>query len=163
MNDTNKLDSLAEVVRMVWPRLLPLYGRYRTLANYLISGSTGAFVNLFSLFILTHIFRLWYLLSSVLAFLLAFGFSFFLQKHWTFRDHSNDGVHKQMSLFMAVSLINLGVNTALMYFFVDIIGKTYFPNYYDQTLWYLLSQFVAAGLIAIESFFVYRAFIFRRA
>ncbi|OHA17470.1 MAG: hypothetical protein A3H57_00030 [Candidatus Taylorbacteria bacterium RIFCSPLOWO2_02_FULL_43_11] len=163
MDDKIHEDYLGKISAMLPGGAFDFYKRKRTLINYVFSGGTGAFVNLFTLFVLTHVFRIWYLLSSIVAFLTAFGFSFYLQKHWTFRDHSNDGIQKQMSVYMLVSLINLVVNTALMYLFVDVIGKMLVPNFYNNTLWYLLSQFVSAGLIAIESFFVYRSFVFRRS
>ena len=150
MSENNRIDYIGQIVNYFSPWLQNYYLKYRTLVNYLFAGGTAAFTNLFVLFLLTHVFGIWYLLSSIIAFLLAFVVSFYLQKHMTFEDHSSDGLHKQMTLYLFVALINLAINTALMYFFVDIVG-----------IWYMFAQVLAAGLVAVESFFVYRAFIFK--
>lgn len=125
--------------------------RYAQILKYLISGGTAAAVNIGSLYIFTDFFKWWYLFSTVVSFILAFFVSFLLQKFWTFQDKETDGVHKQLSMYFVVGLINLALNTALMYFCVDILH-----------VWYILSQFIVTGLIAILSFFVYKHFIFAK-
>jgi glycosyltransferase involved in cell wall biosynthesis len=54
-----------------------------------------------------------------------------------------------MAVYMTVALINLFLNTVLMYILVD-----------GFKAWYMLAQFIASGLIAIESYLVYKTFIF---
>jgi putative flippase GtrA len=156
-----KNDRLGSLARSLSPSVFDLYSKYRRILTYIVSGSTGAFVNLFSLFILTHVFEIWYLLASVLAFCLAFSVSFYMQKYWTFRDVSNDGIHKQISLYFVIQLGNLLINTGFMYFFVDVIGETFVIGH--PTWLVMLSQFVTSGLIAIESYFLYRVFIFNNS
>lgn len=118
-------------------------------AKYIISGGTAAVVDLFFLYIFVEKCALWYVFSAILAFLIAFSVSFSLQKFWTFKDTSTDKVHKQASVYFIVSVVNLGLNTLLMYIFVDIAKLHYLP-----------SQILAGGLLAISSFFVYSRFIF---
>ena len=117
--------------------------------KYLISGGSAAVVNLSVLYVSTDILHVWYLASSVLANILAFFVSFFLQKFWTFNNASVELVKKQLALYLLVAVINLGINTLLMFMFVEYVE-----------LHYLLAQIVTSGLIAIESFFVYQYFIF---
>jgi len=119
------------------------------IVRYLISGGTAAAVDLFLLYFFTSVVGIWYLFSAVIAFLLAFGVSFYLQKFWTFADHSTDRLPSQATSYFIVASINLGLNTLLMYFLVDVI---FLP--------YLLAQVIAAGLIACESFFIYQRYIF---
>ncbi len=129
-----------------------LFVRYQKLYRYLVSGGTSAFVDLGFLFFFTSVLEIWYLASSVLAFIIAVGVSFVMQKFWTFRDHSTEGWKAQAGLYLAIiSTNNLGLNTILMYVFVDHLHIHYF-----------LSQFVISGLIAIESYFVYQIFVFRK-
>jgi putative flippase GtrA len=120
------------------------------LVRYFISGSTSTVVDLALLYVFTHWFGWWYLWSAIVAMLIAIFVSFSLQKFWTFNNHSLDTAHQQFFFYTIVALINLGVNTLLMYLMVDLLG-----------VWYLLAQVIAAGLIAISSFFVYRHFIFK--
>ncbi len=120
-------------------------------ARYLVAGGTGAFVNLGTLFVLVHFGEFYYLTGSVVSFLVAFSVSFILQKLWTFRDFEKNNalVGKQLYRYLLIALFNLFLNVLFMYFFVDIFG-----------FWYMLAQFVSAGLIAILSYYLYKFFVF---
>ncbi len=133
------------------PDLHDLTYRYRIYIKYVFSGSMGAAANLFSLAFLVEIAHLYYLVASVLAVLIGYVTSFFLQKFFTFGYTSLTMVHRQMIVYFAISIMNIGINTALVYVCVDILG-----------LWYLLSQLIASILIAIESFILYRRYVFIR-
>jgi putative flippase GtrA len=133
------------------PGFYRLLFRHRKVTKFLISGGTAAFVDLVILYFLTDILGWWYLLSAVIAFLVAFGVSFNLQKRWTFRDYSDDRFFRQLVLYLSFSLfVNLILNTFLLYLFVDFLG-----------VWYLLSQVIVSLLIAVLSFFVYGKLIFK--
>lgn len=123
--------------------------KYKQIFKYLIAGSIGTFVNLALLYFFTDILSIWYLLSTVLAFILSFFVSFFLQKFWTFSDRDKEKIYRQMAGFMLVALANLVLNTWLMYLLVD-----------GLEIWYMLAQFIISAFIAIESYLVYKFFIF---
>lgn len=123
----------------------------KELVKYLISGGTAAAVDVLLLYVFTDIFKLWYITSAVLAFIGAFCVSFTLQKYWTFRDLSSSKIHAQISLYLISSVINLGINTLFMYILVDFFH-----------IWYILSQIITSGLIAIGSFFIYKYIIFKK-
>ncbi|MDP3735697.1 MAG: GtrA family protein [bacterium] len=116
--------------------------------RYLISGGTALAVNLGLLAFFIEIFGLWYLLAAVLAFTVALCVSFALQKFFTFADHARTtGVlTRQFSIYTTIALINVALNTILMYLLVERL-----------VLHYLVSQVVASGTIALYSFFIYRA------
>lgn len=138
-----KLVNLHNTIENKYPKLSKV-------GRYILSGGSAAFVDLLLLYVLTDLFHVWYLVSAIIAFIVAFFVSFFLQKHWTFRDGQAEGVHKQMAAYLLIALINLGINTFLMFVCVHYLK------------WhYMASQFVVAGLIACASFFVYRKFIFK--
>jgi len=127
-----------------------LWSHRQMIARYIISGGTAAAVDIGLLYAFTRFLGLWYLASAVLAFIIAFGVSFFLQKFWTFRDRGTEGMHRQAGKYLGVSVFNLCVNTLLVYLFTDYLN-----------LWYVFSQVIAAGLVALGSFFVYKYWIFR--
>jgi putative flippase GtrA len=54
--------------------------------RYIIAGSIGAFINLVSMYVLTSVLGVWYLLSSIFAFSASLLVTFFIQKVWTFGD-----------------------------------------------------------------------------
>ena len=114
------------------------------IARYIISGGTVAVVDLSLLYLFTDIFGIWYIVSAILAFLMAFLVSFTLQKYWTFKNHSNDYLHVQATRFFVVTVTNLGLNTFGIFLFV------YYGN-----LHYIIAQVMISAFIAVESYFVY--------
>ena len=127
------------------------YPAYTKIFRFLLSGGIALGTDLFFLFLFTDIFGVWYIASAVVAFILACGVSFILQKFWTFGDNSREGIHMQMGVYFFVAVINLALNTLLVYVFVE-----------RADLHYLFAQAVASALIAVESFFIYQRFIFQK-
>lgn len=125
--------------------------RHRQIIKFLIAGGTGAFVDLSIYYTLTYVAELWYVLSSVLSFAIAFWVSFGLQKFWTFRDGDTERVGKQTALYFFVAIVNLGINTLLIYFLVEHSGVHKFA-----------AKILASGIVAVESFIVYRYIIFNK-
>ncbi|OGZ73735.1 MAG: hypothetical protein A2832_00735 [Candidatus Zambryskibacteria bacterium RIFCSPHIGHO2_01_FULL_44_22b] len=123
----------------------------KTIIRYIISGGSGAVVNLSTLFVLVHFFQVWYLLSVIMAFVVAFFVSFSMQKFFTFNDDSLEKIKKQSIFYLGIQIFNLGVNALLMYISVDILN-----------IHYLISQFFVLGFIAVYSFFIFKHFIFNR-
>ena len=121
------------------------------IVKYVISGGSAAVVNLSILYLFTEFFNIWYLISASVAYILAFGVSFGLQKFWTFKDHETGDIHKQLSLYLVVILINLALNALFVYLLVEHTG-----------VWYMIAQVISGLIIAVESFFVYKLIIFRR-
>ena len=144
-------ERCVSIVERHVPSLGIVIRQYQRLARYLTAGSIAAVVDLGLLYIFTDLFLIHYLTSAVFAFLATFLVSFTLQKFWTFQDHSVERVHAQAALYLVIALINLAVNTALMYAFVDWLQ-----------IWYIGAQFIASGLIACESFFISRHLIFKK-
>lgn len=113
--------------------------------RYILSGGTSAVVDLILLYILHSVVGLHYLVASILAFSVAFCVSFILQKFWTFKNHSTEGIHGQAAIYLGSSLFSLGFNTLLMYLFVDKLH-----------LQVLLSQIFAGAIVACFTFFISR-------
>lgn len=119
------------------------------LVRYLISGGSAAFVNLATLFLLVHYLHLYYLYASILAFITSVVVSFTMQKFWTFRDKLTHDIHMQFGRYVIVISSSLLINTVLMYTLVE-----------NMHVWYLLSQVITTGIVAIINFFAYRQFVF---
>ncbi len=119
------------------------------LLRYICSGGIAAATDLFLLYFFIHFYGVHYLVAAIIAFIVAFVVSFIMQKFWTFRENSKERMGGQLVLFFFLALINLVVNTLLMYIFV---GRLHIP--------YLLGQVLASGIIALFSFFIYHTHIF---
>ncbi len=137
-------------LRDIYLALCASYATQMRIARFIISGGTATAVNLGALFILTHLFHIWYLFSSVLAFGASFLVSFTLHKFWTFGDTSQDRIHVQASLFFLVIVTALGINTGLLYTFVEYAH-----------LHYLVAQFISGIFIAFINYFSYKHLVFR--
>lgn len=120
------------------------------LIRFIIAGGFVALTQIYVLYILTDIFLIWYLYSSMLSFVYACVSSFFLQKFWAFKDYEKKNALAQFVKFVIVAVIGISINTTFMYLLVDLIG-----------LWYVFSQFVTGIIVAIINFLIYKFFIFK--
>jgi putative flippase GtrA len=123
--------------------------RVQKILRFLIAGTSTAGVNILILFLLVHFAHVHYLVSSVTAYLLSIIVGFLLQKFFAFRDGSRDKTHIQFSLYIVVTLINLLINTLLMYLLVSKLG-----------VWYVFAQLFAGVAIAVVGYFGYQRFVF---
>ena len=130
---------------------LKLIQKYKLYVKFLISGGTSTVVDLIFLYIFTDILKIYYLTSAVLAYILAFFISFYLQKFWTFRDNGKEKIYQQLGLYLSVNLLNLGINTYGMFILVSKLDLNY-----------ILAQIIMGGFIAIISFTCYRFIIFKK-
>jgi len=117
--------------------------------RYIFAGGSSTISNLMILYICVHYFKLWYLISAVISFTCAVIISYLLQKFFVFKNYSTEKMHMQFLNFFVYNLIMLGVNTILMYIFVDKIG-----------LWYLLAQAIAAIITAFINYNYFNRVIF---
>ncbi len=128
-----------------------LWGQRHKLARYLISGLSATAVNFLFLYLFTEKVGFHYLVSVVLAFVMALGVSFILQKFWTFKDTNKEGVHRQAVIYASVAVVNTLLNVLFVYLLVE-----------HAHLHYLVGQFISSGFIAFESYFIYQIFIFKK-
>ncbi len=120
-------------------------------ARYVSVGVFAVVFDIALLYILTEIVGLWYLAAAVIAFVATFVVAFLLQKHFTFRD--GQGAYlRQGTLYFLIGVLNLVLDTMLLYVAVDMLG-----------LWYLGSQCVIMGVLAFLSFLVNRHVTFSTA
>jgi putative flippase GtrA len=131
------------------PAVQALWDTYGRIVRFVISGGTAAAVHLGLVFILVHFFSWYPVFASVCAFVIAFFVSFALQKLWTYKNFDRKNAGEQMGTYLAIQLANLGLNALSMYIFVE------YTNVH-----YLVAQVITSGTIAIESFFVYKYFVF---
>jgi len=128
------------------------FHKHLRVVRYLISGGTAAFVDLLFIYIFTSVIGIWYLYSGILAFLVAFSVSYVMQKFWTYTDHSMDRWKSQLvTYFMIIISTNVGLNTLLLYIFVDHLHINY-----------IVAQFFISGIIAIMNYFLYQSFVFKK-
>lgn len=122
-----------------------------TLVRFFMSGGTAATISIGTVYVMTHVYTYHYLLAATVGFLLAVTFNFLMQKLWTFRERSVTNVHRQSAYFFTINGLNFLLNAGLMLFLVEKLH-----------LWPVVAQFLAAMLLAAESFVAY-SLIFKQA
>jgi putative flippase GtrA len=50
--------------------------------------------------------------------------SYFMNRHWTWRDRTRSGVHRELPLFVAFSAVGLGIAEACLWISHDLLGYT---------------------------------------
>src|SRR3989338_7769623 len=128
-----------------------LFIHNNTILKFFINGILAAVIHLGILYYLTDFLGVWYVGSTMIAYAIAFLFSFSLQKFWTFQESGFDKIRWQAPIYFIVGAINLGLNGVGIYLVVEKLH-----------IWYILAQIIVSGLIAIESFVIYRYFIFKK-
>lgn len=133
------------------PGIYDKFEKHKVIVKYIISGGTAAVVDLTCLYVFTDFFKIWYIISASLSFLIAFFISFSLQKFWTFRDNGREKIFRQMSLYFIVGVANLLLNAGGMYLLVDKFG-----------IMYILAQIIMGALLGSSSFLIYKFIIFEK-
>jgi putative flippase GtrA len=127
-----------------------MLGKYHKIIKYVLSGGTAVLVNLAVLYVMVEFLHLWYLLGAIVSFVFGLCTSYTLQKFWTFKDGNTQNIHIQFLSFALFALLMLGLNTLLIYFFVDVLK-----------IWYLLAQAMSSLLIAFINYNVFNKIIFK--
>ena len=138
-------DGIKMAARMLGLAIEP----YLRIVRLIIIGGSSALFNIVLLYVFKSVFGFYYLYAAVLSFTICVIYNFTLQRTWAFKG-SSTGIHGQVALFVGVNLINLGLNTLILYGLVEYLG-----------IQYLIGQAIASILIALESYFVYKKIIFR--
>ncbi len=126
------------------------YPKHIKAVHFIFSGGMGAVTNIGLLFILTHYFGIYYIISGIISFTLSISVTFFLQKRLTFKDTTAHDIHKKFATFTLIAIVNLCINTLLLYFLVEKLG-----------VYYVLAQILSSGVIAFWSYFAYKFFVFK--
>lgn len=117
-------------------------------ARFLSVGLVIALYQYVSFYVLWAVLDIKYLTASTVSFTTTVVFSFFMQRHITFREHTPTGggmVRWSLALFFLNSGLGLGVNATIMYIGVDVLGL--FPG---------IVQVISMGFLATYNFFIYR-------
>jgi putative flippase GtrA len=108
---------------------------------YTFVGGFAFVVDFGTLFLLTEIFHIHYLLSAAMAFILGLITNYFLSIKWVFSIRSIENKKIEFLLFSIIGLIGLGLNELLLWIFTDLI-----------LIHYLLSKIITAIFVYLWNF-----------
>lgn len=101
------------------------------------------------LFILTTIFKIHYILSFTITYIIITTNSFILNKLFVFKFFNPKKLHKQYSQFFIVSVTAFILNFIALYFLVEFLG-----------VWYLLAQLIIATVGLPPLYLSHRIMVF---
>lgn len=118
--------------------------------RYIFVGGAAFIVDFGSLFVLTHYFGVYYLVSATISFVLGLIANYALSINWVFNKRTLGSVWSEFIVFAVIGLIGLGLNDLFIWFFTEYIN-----------LYYLVSKIIAAALILFWNFFARKFTLFK--
>jgi glycosyltransferase AglD len=98
-------------------------------------------------------------LNSI-AFAAAVTNSYFMNKHWTFGVKGEAAKTTEVSKFLLISLIGLGINSGIVYGVTNFVTPPFVEI--GPVSWINLSKVIATGLSLIWNFSGYKFLVFKR-
>jgi putative flippase GtrA len=137
----------------VLSKLKCLYTKYKELLLYIIFGVLTTAVNYISYFIFTRSFHVNYLISNVIAWILAVIFAYITNKFFVFesKDKNIKKYINEFILFVGARVVSGFLDTALMFIFVDLF------KFNDAFV-----KIMDGVLVVIINYFFSKLFIFKK-
>lgn len=118
--------------------------RFAEVFRFGVAGVAGFIIDYGLLFLLTEFLGLNYLLSSGISFTASVLVNYIICVLWVFESVNQRDV-KSVVLFAGSSIVGLGINQALMWFFVEVIG-----------FYYMIAKIFATLLVMIWNYIMKR-------
>lgn len=109
--------------------------------RYLFVGGVAAFVNIGSLYILTDIFKIYYIFSNIIGFILGLIVNYILSKWLVFSTEKSINKIFEFLTYALIGVIGLGLDTVLIWFLTETI-----------LIYYLLSKLISTFIVFIWNF-----------
>lgn len=121
------------------------------LIRYTIVGGFAFLIDFGTLYILTELAHLHYLLSAGIAFILGLLTNYFLSIRWVFDIRIVRDKKLEFIIFAVIGLIGLGLNELFLWIFTDLLD-----------IYYLVSKILTAMLVYLWNFFARKWILFRK-
>ena len=117
----------------------------KQIIRFLSAGGLGLALYYIALYVLTDVFKVWYLLSATIASVLNYSFNFLIHKFWTFQNKDVLKIYQQAGKYLALVICIIITNLLLLYVLVEYIH-----------LWYIAAQVIVTIFLTIISYYVSR-------
>ena len=111
-------------------------------------GGTAFIIDAGILFILTQFLNVHYLISGMISFTVSVIYNYILSIMWVFDAKKDSNKAQELSIFIGLSVIGLGINQFIMWVMVDKIG-----------VYYMLSKIVSTFVVMVYNFITRKIFI----
>jgi putative flippase GtrA len=120
------------------------------LFRYTFVGGIAFVADFGSLFILTDIFNIYYLISAALAFLIGSVINYSLSISWVFSKRTLRSRQWEFGIFIIIGVVGLGINEFIIWFFTEHLH-----------FHYLVSKIFSAGIVLMWNFSARKFLLFR--
>ena len=126
-------------------------GEYRELVSYVFWGGMTTAVNYVSYTLLTEILHIYYLTSTVIAWIISVLFAYFVNKLFVFRSREwGRTALRELWQMTASRLFTLGLESAILWIFVDML------HYRDTIVKLAANVVVAATNYVLSKFIIFK-------
>lgn len=112
-----------------------------------VVGGLAFLIDYGLLYVLTEFVGIHYLISSVISFTISLIFNYILSIKWVF-DVTKKQTAKEITIFVILSVIGLGINQVVMYVGSDLLH-----------IYYMLTKIVATAIVMVWNFVTRKIFI----
>ena len=120
---------------------------FKQLFRFGVVGFTAFLIDAGVLYVLTEYLHVYYLVSSVISFIVSLAYNYILSIFWVF-DVKRKQTYKEVLLFAILSVIGLGVNQLVMYLGVDLLN-----------IHYMLCKIIATIIVMVYNFITRKIYI----
>ena len=120
---------------------------FKQLFRFGIVGGLAFLIDSGVLFVLTEYLNVYYFVSSVISFIVSLIFNYILSILWVF-DVKKKQTIKEISLFVILSVIGLGINQVVMYVGADILN-----------IYYMICKIISTFIVMVYNFITRKIFI----
>ena len=120
----------------------------RQLFRFGIVGVIAFVIDYGLLYILTEKCGIYYLVSSLISFGVSVIFNYIASVLWVFDVDQEKSKTKNFIIFIALSIVGLGINQIIMYYGVEVLN-----------LYYMLIKLIATFIVMIFNFITRKMFL----
>lgn len=126
------------------------YGRFTEILRFAVNGFVSFLVDYGALYVLTEFCGFYYLVSSAISFIASVTVNYLICVLWVFKGADGTG-GKAKIIFIASSVVGLGINQLLMWLFVTQIG-----------LYYMIAKIIATVVVMAWNYVMKRKALYMK-
>ena len=121
------------------------------IVKFMVVGTLGTFVNLAFLYLFTDIFKIYYIISEIIAFFISVIHNYLLNKIWTFKEEFKEQLINKYFRYTTICLISLLSNLSMLFILVEFYH-----------IWYIYAEILATGGSSLINFLGSLLWTFRK-
>lgn len=110
--------------------------------KYGIVGTIGTIINLSVLYVLTEYFKIYYIFSEIIGFLIGIVINYLINKRWTFKENIKSDIFLKYIKYTSICTFTLILNLIILFVLVEFFY-----------IWYIFAELMAIVFCFLINFF----------